>query len=97
MNSHPAATEIRIAGRFDFSQFSRFKAQMEQALDVAHSNTIRVNLAQVEHIDSSALGMLLMLREQANAKGKKVEICQVRANVRELLAIAHFEELFTIT
>jgi anti-anti-sigma factor len=50
----------------------------------------------VDYIDSSALGMLLMLREKANGARKKLALASPRGVVKQALDIAHFEKLFPI-
>ncbi|MEM7165788.1 MAG: STAS domain-containing protein, partial [Planctomycetota bacterium] len=47
--------------------------------------------------DSSALGMLLVLREYASPKGIEVYIKNASSDVGELLRIANFEQLFEIS
>ena len=51
----------------------------------------------VEYVDSSALGMLLMLRERANSAKLGLVLANPRGMVRQALDIAHFEKLFVIS
>ncbi|MEO5333951.1 MAG: STAS domain-containing protein [Magnetococcus sp. YQC-5] len=55
-----------------------------------------VDLAGAEFIDSSALGMLLLLREMTDATGADVEIVNTRPEVLKILHTAKFEQLFKI-
>jgi anti-anti-sigma factor len=50
----------------------------------------------VDYLDSSGLGMLLMLREKAQAANKTVSLRNCRGAVRQVLDIANFAKLFTI-
>lgn len=87
---------INMTGRFDFSVQRDFKeAYAPQLLNDAVS-AIDVNLAGVEYLDSSALGMLLMLRERAAAAGKTLKLCRPSAGVAQILEIANFSKLFTM-
>jgi anti-anti-sigma factor len=56
-----------------------------------------VDLADVASMDSSALGMLLVLRDQRGSDSASVEIAHCSAEVRKILQIANFERLFHIS
>jgi len=87
---------INMTGRFDFHVQRDFKEAYDPHLANAAFSTIEVNLAGVEYLDSSALGMLLMLRERASAAGKSLKLCRPSAGVAQILEIANFSKLFTI-
>ena len=53
------------------------------------------DLGNVAYLDSSALGMLLMLRDKAKSSGKTVCLANARG-VRQVLDIANFGKLFPI-
>ena len=53
-------------------------------------------MRETTYLDSSALGMLLLLRDFAGGDDGKVEITNCNADVRKILAISNFEQLFTI-
>ena len=58
---------------------------------------LEIDLGEVDYLDSSALGMLLMLREKAQAANKKIVLSNCKGSVRQVLEIANFGKLFTIT
>jgi HptB-dependent secretion and biofilm anti anti-sigma factor len=87
---------ISMTGRFDFSVQRDFKEAYAPQLANSAVSAVEVNLAGVEYLDSSALGMLLMLRERAEAAGKSVKLCKPSASVAQILEIANFSKLFTI-
>ena len=84
---------LRIQDRFDFALHKDFRAAHEAAGNVAH---YVVDLTDAAYMDSSALGMLLLLREWAQARGADVRILTRTAIVKKILAVAHFEKLFRI-
>jgi anti-anti-sigma factor len=51
----------------------------------------------VAYLDSSALGMLLMVRERAQAANKEISLSQANPTVMKILDIANFSKLFTIS
>jgi anti-anti-sigma factor len=87
---------INMTGRFDFNVQRDFKEAYDLQLHNAAVSAIDVNLASVDYLDSSALGMLLMLRERAAAAGKSVTLCKPGVGVAQILEIANFAKLFTI-
>jgi anti-anti-sigma factor len=89
-------TTIKLQGRFDFNTHREFRAFAETTLQEAPSQ-IQVDLAGVDYLDSSALGMLLMLRDKAQAGNKTVALVNCRGNVRQVLDIANFGKLFSIS
>jgi len=90
------AVTIRLDGRFDFSTHRDFRAAVEQALHDAAANLIMVDLGGVDYLDSSALGMLLMLRDKVGVAKRTVSLTNCRGSVRQVLDIANFDKLFTI-
>lgn len=86
---------VSVAGRFDFSAHAEFRDAYQSHPESVQ--TIDVNLAATDYIDSSALGMLLVLREYATPKGIEVFIKNASPDVNELLRIANFEQLFEIS
>lgn len=85
---------IGIEGRFDFSLHKDFRAAYQE-----HTGTnIRfdVDLSRTEYLDSSSLGMLLLLREHAGGDNARVRLCNPSPEVEKILRIANFGELFDI-
>ena len=87
---------INMTGRFDFNMQRDFKAAYDPQLKNAAVTVIDVNLAAVDYLDSSALGMLLMLRERAAAAGKSLKLSKPGDGVAQILEVANFSKLFTI-
>jgi anti-anti-sigma factor len=87
---------LNMSGRFDFNVQRDFKEAYDPLLKNAAIGNIDINLAGVTYLDSSALGMLLMLRERATASGKSLKLCRPNASVSQILEIANFSKLFTI-
>ena len=87
---------INMKGRFDFSAHRVFKDAYEPLLQQKGNSTVEINLADVIYMDSSALGMLLLLHERAQAVGKEVVLSRANSTVLQILDIANFKKLFTI-
>ena len=85
---------ISVAGRFDFSQHQEFRdAYAELA---SKPEKYRIDMRDANYLDSSALGMLLILRDYAGGDQADVEILNCNGDVRKILTISNFEQLFTI-
>lgn len=88
---------LHIQGRFDFNVHSAFRQCSEEALADAGTREIVVNLNRVNYLDSSALGMLLLLREKAAAAARPaVVITGARGMVQQVLEVANFGRMFRI-
>lgn len=84
---------ICVSGRFDFAMHQEFmRAYRDYPGGEVH---FVVDLTDVEYMDSSALGMLLQLREHGY-KGREVELVNSNPGVKEILRIANFEKLFKV-
>lgn len=104
-SEHDKAMTIRITERFDFSVHREFR----QAYKDRAAGTVRyvVDLNGTDYMDSSALGMLLLLREHAmgmvQLSGDKavgsdcgVRIINCSPEIRQILTISNFSKLFEI-
>lgn len=87
---------LRLTGRFEFSAHREFRETVERVLGQQGLKEIVVDLTDVDYVDSSALGMLLMLRERAGSARLTLKLTNPRGMVRQALDIAHFEKLFAI-
>lgn len=86
---------IKISGRFDFSLHKEFRDASNQfAPDI---KKIEVDLSKTDYLDSSALGMLLILRDKAAGNKDAVVIKGATADVKKILQIANFDKLFTVS
>ncbi len=85
---------IAVQGRFDFSAHKDFRESYEDLSTTPSSFSI--DMSDANYIDSSALGMLLLLRDHAGGDHADVEIVNCSADVKKILTISNFDQLFTI-
>ena len=88
---------IKLSGRFDFNTHREFRSVSDPLMADAGVKVLVVDFGGVDYLDSSALGMLLMLRDKAGGAGKEIELTGVRGNVKQVLDIANFSKLFKIS
>ncbi|MDX9943367.1 MAG: STAS domain-containing protein [Azonexus sp.] len=87
---------IELVGRFDFNTHRDFRTAYEPLIADLACKAITVDFSRVDYLDSSALGMLLMLRDKMGGAGKEVVLSGVQGNVKQVLEIANFSKLFRI-
>jgi HptB-dependent secretion and biofilm anti anti-sigma factor len=88
-------TAIVLQGRFDFNSHREFREAVDQAVKDTPAS-ILVDLGEVDYLDSSALGMLLMLRDKAKSTGKDVVLGNAHGSVKQVIDIANFGKLFSL-
>lgn len=60
------------------------------------TSSVLVDLSRVTLMDAHGLGVMLQLREQAHARGMRLELMNIRQRVRELLRITRLDSVFKI-
>jgi len=95
INSEKDEVSISISGQFDYDMHMDFKKLLDAAQVKNHKKYV-IDMGAVEDMDSSALGMLLLLRENAGGDEAHIEITKLRPDIREILAVANFDKLFRI-
>lgn len=85
---------IAIAGRFSFGAHQEFRNAYER-VDASPRSYV-IDLAEATYLDSSALGMLLLMRDHAGGDGARITLRNCTPDVRKVLAISNFEQLFRI-
>lgn len=88
---------VKLSGRFDFNSHREFRAAYETLLGRNDLKEFVVDLGGVDYLDSSALGMLLLLRDKVALENKAVSLANCQGNVRQVLDIANFGKLFKIS
>lgn len=92
-----AKAVVKLAGRFDFNTHRDFRNASDPLVSDNSVREIVIDFAGVDYLDSSALGMLLMLRDKASGSGKDIALAGVRGSVKQVLDIANFSKLFKIS
>lgn len=87
---------ISLTGRFDFNSHRLFREAYEQVLSDDKAKSLDIDLGNVDYLDSSALGMLLLVREKAAQANKNLTLSNCRGVVQQVLEVANFNKLFSI-
>jgi len=95
MSNDVKIMHLSVTGRFDYKITKEFRNSYNKT--ASHKGiTYYINLNNTSYIDSSALGILLLLRECAKHNAGRVIIEQPSEQVNQVLKVANFEKLFTI-
>ena len=88
---------VRVDGRFDFPLHRDFRQLIKTAIENPRISEIRIDMSAVDYLDSSALGMLLLSRQNAISVKKTMTLYRPSELSRRVLEVANFEKLFVIT
>ncbi|MFQ3234637.1 MAG: anti-anti-sigma factor [Paraglaciecola sp.] len=88
---------IQIHERFDFGYYKEFTEQYQKALAENNVDEIVLDFRCVEYLDSSALGMMVLLHKKAKSNNVSVKISGTKERTMEILQIANFDQLFEIS
>ena len=83
--------EIVITGDFGFSLYEEFYGAWNRLSDASE---YVINLTKCTNLQSSALGMLLLMKEQTG--DKSIQIISGSPNVDAVIDLAHLERVFVI-
>ena len=84
---------ITLPNEFDFRVHKEFRNTHKNPNPKAQ---YVVDFSQTVHMDSSALGMLLLMREELGNDRAKIKFINCRPNVKQLLEMASFHQLFDV-
>ena len=85
---------ISIEQRFDFSLHREFRDTYNNV--TTKDLTYILDLSKTEYMDSSALGMILLLKDHVQLYAGQLIISRPSDTVRKILEIAQFQRLMTI-
>lgn len=84
---------ISVRGRFDFAKHQEFRNSYENV----KPDSVVVDLKDATYLDSSALGMLLLLRDHVGGDEPEIRLVNSSSDVKKILAISNFDKLFDIS
>lgn len=85
---------IKIVGKFDFSQHQQFRNAYE-SVDAKIKSFI-IDLSEASYMDSSAFGMLLVLRERYGGANADITLSGFNHSIGLILEVAKFGRLFKL-
>lgn len=84
---------LALPTRFDYSFHKEFNEHCTQLIADDSASEIILDFGLVEYIDSSALGMLVIMQKKASTAGKKLKIKRARGTAEEVLKMANIQKI----
>ncbi|MGB0941286.1 MAG: STAS domain-containing protein [Marinomonas sp.] len=85
---------ISLPDKFDFSFHKEFTKKYDDSIINSSVSEIVLDFSRVSYLDSSALGMMVLLYRKAQACNKKVTVKNVSGKTAEILKMANFQKLY---
>lgn len=85
---------VSLYGKFTFVEHEAFRIILGKLQDSEIEGVV-LNLKGVEFIDSAAMGMLLLARDEAGRQEKELLLAGAGGQVRKMFDMANFQNLFT--
>lgn len=96
LNHEPGSALLHLEGRFTYESHSAFRSVTQSMLDAPAAQEIILDLSGLNYLDSSSLGMLLLLKEKADPKGIQLILQKPSPVVMGILKVVQFGKLFEI-
>lgn len=87
--------QVSLTGKLTFSENSAFQAITTMQED-SNVRQINISLDNLEYIDSSGIGMLLVLKEKCDELGAAMTLSHPKGQVAKILRIACIEKVIPI-
>lgn len=87
---------LSISGRFTFEIHREFRKYSEQALDNPECTRLDMELSEVAYLDSSALGMLLLVKDKAAGLNKSIRLKGAHGHTLQILQTVKFDSMFEL-
>jgi anti-anti-sigma factor len=87
---------IHLTGGLDSTTYRSLREGCDELLQLPRISILEVDVHDVEHINSSAIGMLLLIHEQAQKNGKQLHISNLRGLVLRVFELANLHRHFTV-
>lgn len=95
MHSHDGMMQVELNGSFTFSHYGEFQ-NIFRRMEELNPKELRLSLAELAYIDSSGLGMMLLMREKCQQKGCVLQLMQPRGQVKKMFDVAQLNDVFLI-
>jgi anti-sigma B factor antagonist len=86
---------VMLSGEIDIATAPGIERQLQEA-ESCGRQTIVLDLAAVDFIDSTGVHILIRAQHRADANGRRLVLTRIPAQAQRLFAITGITELFTI-
>jgi anti-anti-sigma factor len=85
---------LRLPSRFDYSFHRQFGEMYTPIVESSVCKELILDFSQVEYLDSSALGMMVLLQKKFSTSNRKIKIKGARGATEEILKMANMQKIF---
>lgn len=86
---------MQLPSRFDFNYHKTFSQECNDILANHSVQEVRLDFSQVQYLDSSALGMLVLLAKKNKSSGnKRLVIHGAQNTAKDILEMANLNKLY---
>ncbi len=89
------ATVLDVHGQIRGNEVGEFKAFVRSCLKAGQRDLV-VNLADVQFIDSSGVGMLIHLLQEVRSQGGDIRLLNLSEDIHDLFEMVAIDRLFQI-
>lgn len=86
---------ISLGGELDVSTADELKKQLHKLVDEKNID-IRLNLEDLDYIDSTGLGIMIGILKRLKIESKEVYIEKPKNNVRKIFSITGLDKIFKL-
>ncbi|MDY6065252.1 MAG: STAS domain-containing protein [Finegoldia sp.] len=86
---------VKLKGDLDISTCAPFRDELLEKYEANKSNII-IDAADLEFLDSTGLGALIMVYNKAKEDGNNISIYNVKPHINKLFKITQMEKIFDI-
>jgi len=88
---------LLLPSRFDFNYHTTFHKQTSELLNDDSWQLLQLDFSDVQYLDSSALGMMVLLAKKVKAQpGRKSTVKNATGAALEILNLANMHKLYDI-
>lgn len=93
--NHNDHMEVALQHQFTFNDNAKFRNLIGLLQDQAPAS-LTLELSKLDFIDSAGLGMLLLLHDETSKRSITVTLQHPKGQIRKMLELSNFGQLFTI-
>jgi anti-sigma B factor antagonist len=86
---------VRLAGRLDTASAAEIAPDIQRLAEQADKHIV-LDCTELAYISSSGLRLFLTLRKESAAKGGKLQVRNINADIRQVFMMTGFISLFEI-
>lgn len=94
-NQSDETLSLTLKGKLTFADYKHFQ-NMFQRLEGGHSKKIDIHIGGLEFIDSSGIGMLLLLKEKCDQRNLGLNIHKPTGQVKKMFDAAQLDKMLSI-